>query len=98
MILLAGERFRRRSSLADDPAIAREREYAGLALAGRHATGTRALRQREQAGTIVAGRRLATVSYLQAWPASPTSAWSDSCEGADQAGALTRLPIRCAQL
>ena len=66
VILLAGERFRRRSSLAADAAIARERERGELVAAGRHSTGTRAVRQREQAEILVADRRLATVSYRQA--------------------------------
>jgi undecaprenyl-diphosphatase len=66
VILLASERFRRRSSLAADAAIARERERAELMAAGQHSAGTLAQRQREQAGTVVSDRRLADVSYPQA--------------------------------
>jgi undecaprenyl-diphosphatase len=66
LILLGGERLRRRSSLAADTVVARQRERAELVAAGRHASTTRAARQREQAATAIADRRLATVSYWQA--------------------------------
>ncbi len=67
IILIAGERFRRRSSLAADAASAREREHAELVAAGRHSSsGTRADRQREQAAVEVSDRRLATLPFAPA--------------------------------
>jgi undecaprenyl-diphosphatase len=66
-ILIGGERFRRRSSLAADVASAREREHAELVAAGRHSSsGARADRQREQAAVEVADRRLATLPFVPA--------------------------------
>jgi undecaprenyl-diphosphatase len=79
VILLAGERYRSRASLAADAAIAAERDprliparepelvAAGRAPAGSHARdGARALRQQEQAEAIQADRRLAQMGYPQA--------------------------------
>ncbi len=79
VILLAGERYRSRASLAADAAIAAERDprlipdrepelvAAGRAPAGSHARdGARALRQQEQAEAIQADRRLAAMGYPQA--------------------------------
>ena len=76
LILIAGERYRTRASLAADAAIAAEREPgtvparepelvgAGRAAAGSHArTGARVLREKEQADAIEADRRLAAMSY-----------------------------------
>src|SRR5580704_16576430 len=64
IILIAGERFRRRSSVQADVASAREREHAELVAAGRHSSsGTRADRQREQAAVEVSDRRLATLPF-----------------------------------
>jgi undecaprenyl-diphosphatase len=65
LILLAGERFRRRSSLAADAVADRQREDAELVAVGRHSAGARAVRQREQAADTVSDRRLASLSYLQ---------------------------------
>jgi undecaprenyl-diphosphatase len=79
VILIAGERYRSRTSRAADAAIAAERDPAlvparerELVAAGRtparsHApTGNRALRQQEQAEAIQADRRLALMTYPQA--------------------------------
>jgi undecaprenyl-diphosphatase len=79
VILLAGERYRSRASLAADAAIAAERDprliparepelvAAGRTPAGSHARdGARALRQQEQAEAIQADRRLAQMGYPQA--------------------------------
>ncbi len=64
IMLIAGERFRRRSSVQADVASAREREHAELVAAGRHtSSGGRAERQREQAAVVVSDRRLATLPY-----------------------------------
>jgi undecaprenyl-diphosphatase len=63
IILIAGERYRTRASLAADAAIAAEREPE-LVAAGRH--GGHAPRQREQAEMAQADRRLASMSYPQA--------------------------------
>jgi undecaprenyl-diphosphatase len=65
VILLAGERYRTRASLAADAAIAAAREPAELVAAGRHAAGARALRQGEEAEAVVADRRLASMRYPQ---------------------------------
>lgn len=67
VILIAGERFRRRSSLAADVVSARERQHAELVAAGRHSSSSpRAERQREQAAVLVADQRLATLPYAGA--------------------------------
>jgi undecaprenyl-diphosphatase len=67
LILIAGERYRRRSSLAADEASAREREHAELVAVGRHSTSSpRAARQREQAAVAVSDRRLATLPFPSA--------------------------------
>jgi undecaprenyl-diphosphatase len=65
LILLAGERFRRRSSRDADAVADRQREYAELAAVGRHSAGARGERQREQAADTVSDQRLAGLSYLQ---------------------------------
>ena len=72
LILIAGERYRTRASLAADAAIAAEREpeliaaprEPQLVAVGGH--GGHALRQREQAEMVQADRRLALRSYSQA--------------------------------
>ncbi len=75
LILIAGERYRSRASLAADAAIAAEREPGPaiparepeLVGAVRAAPGSPAApRQREQAAMIQADRRLASMSYPQA--------------------------------
>jgi undecaprenyl-diphosphatase len=66
VILIAGERYRTRASLAADSAIAAAREPAELVAAGRHSAGARAPRQCEEAGAVVADRRLASMSYPHA--------------------------------
>jgi len=67
IILIAGERLRRPSSVAADADSVREREDAELVAAGRHsASPARVARQREQAATGVSDRRLATMPYWQA--------------------------------
>ncbi len=66
VLLIAGERYRSRASLAADRAIAAEREPAELVAAGQPSAGRPALRQQEEAETIWADRRLASVSYPQA--------------------------------
>jgi undecaprenyl-diphosphatase len=66
LILLAGERYRTRASLAADAAITDVREPAELVAAGRHSAGARAVRHREQAGTVQADRRLASMSFPHA--------------------------------
>ena len=67
VILIAGERFRRRSSVLADADSAREREDAELVAAGRHSTSpARVARQREQAGAEVSDRRLVSIGYLRA--------------------------------
>jgi len=65
-ILIAGERYRSRASLAADSAIAAAREPAGLVAGGEHPAGAPALRQREQAGAVQADQRLASMSYPHA--------------------------------
>jgi undecaprenyl-diphosphatase len=74
LILIAGERYRSRASVAGDLAVAAERDPAELieaarpsaGAAGRVSAGGQSLRQREQAGTVQADRRLASMSYPQA--------------------------------
>ena len=75
LILIAGERYRSRASLAADAAIAAEREPGPaipapepeLVGAVRAAPASpAALRQQEQAGMIQADRRLASMTYPQA--------------------------------
>jgi undecaprenyl-diphosphatase len=81
LILVAGERYRTRASLAADADVAAAPEpaapepaalvaagphAAGPHAAGRHSAGARAVRQRERAGTVLADRRLASMSYPQA--------------------------------
>jgi undecaprenyl-diphosphatase len=72
VILIAGERYRTRASLAADAAIAAERDFdlisasrePELVTAGRR--GGQALRQREQAEMVQADWRLASMSFPQA--------------------------------
>jgi undecaprenyl-diphosphatase len=67
VILIASERFRRRSSLAADAASEREREHAELvAVGGRRSTSPRAERLREEAAVQVSDRRLATLPFKPA--------------------------------
>jgi undecaprenyl-diphosphatase len=75
VILLAGERFRRQSSVAADQRIAAGREFtlspAGGAAAaavggGRHASGHQAVRNAEVAEAVESDRRLSTIGYLEA--------------------------------
>jgi undecaprenyl-diphosphatase len=66
IILIAGERFRRRSSMAADVASARQRERAELVAVGRHTSGQYAERLREQAAVEVSDRRLATLPFRPA--------------------------------
>jgi undecaprenyl-diphosphatase len=66
VILIAGERFRRRSSLDADDDAAWEREKAELVVVGRHSAGARGQRQRERAVVATADRRLAGLSYPHA--------------------------------
>jgi undecaprenyl-diphosphatase len=75
VILLLGERFRRRSSVAADQRIAAERELAlstaGRAGAtvvggGRHASGHQAVRNQEVAEALESDRRLSTIGYVEA--------------------------------
>jgi undecaprenyl-diphosphatase len=74
LILIAGERYRSRASLAADAALAAERE-SGPAIPAREPelvgavratpAGPTALHQQEQAGMIEADRRLASMTYPQ---------------------------------
>jgi undecaprenyl-diphosphatase len=66
VILIAGERYRTRASLAADAAIATAREPAERPAAGGSSAGGQAVLLREQAGTMRADRRLAAMSYPQA--------------------------------
>jgi undecaprenyl-diphosphatase len=75
VILLLGERFRRRSSVEADRRIAADRELAlspaggpGAAFAGggRHASGHQAVRNQEVAEAAESDRRLSTIGYLEA--------------------------------
>jgi undecaprenyl-diphosphatase len=74
LILIAGERYRTRASLAADAAIAAERKPGSitparqpeLVAAGRHRGGSHAVRQLESAGTVRADRRLASMGYPRA--------------------------------
>jgi undecaprenyl-diphosphatase len=75
VILLLGERFRRRSSVAADQRIAAERELAlstagraGAAVVGggRHASGHQAVRNQEVAEALESDRRLSTIGYVEA--------------------------------
>jgi undecaprenyl-diphosphatase len=78
LILIAGERYRSRASLAADAAVAAERDprliparEPELVGAGRAATGSqaraagRAVREQEQAQAIESDRRLARMTYPQ---------------------------------
>ena len=79
VILLAGERYRSRASLAADAAVAREHDQAlvtagerevvtaGVAPAGSHApAGDQAVRHQEAVSAVRADRRLALMTYPQA--------------------------------
>jgi undecaprenyl-diphosphatase len=74
VILLLGERFRRRSSVAADQRIAAEREFThspagapgATAAGGRHASGHQAVRNQEVAEAIESDRRLSTIGYVEA--------------------------------
>jgi undecaprenyl-diphosphatase len=69
LILLAGERFRRRSSKAADQQVLADRELAmaGAARTGtaRHAAGHQAERKAEMVQAIESDRRLSHVGYLE---------------------------------
>ncbi len=64
LILLGGERLRRKTSRRADEEVAAELEGSGGP--GKHATGHRALRQQEEALDLASDRRLADVGYGQA--------------------------------
>jgi undecaprenyl-diphosphatase len=74
VILLAGERFRRQSSVAADQRIAAGRELAlspaggpgAGVVGGRHASGHQAVRNQEVAEAVESDRRLSTIGYLEA--------------------------------
>ncbi len=71
LILLAGERFRRRSSVDADRRVAEERELAVTgaarqAVGGRHAGGHQAVRNTEIAQGLESDQRLSRVGYLVA--------------------------------
>ena len=70
LILLAGEKFRRRQSVLADQEIAREREMVAAGAqrrgGGRHAAGHQAERAAEVAHGIEADRRLASRGYRDA--------------------------------
>jgi undecaprenyl-diphosphatase len=69
MIMLAGERFRRRSSLAADEQIAARRQYArGGDYPGEagHAAGRRALQEQETHDATESDQRLSSMGYAQA--------------------------------
>jgi undecaprenyl-diphosphatase len=63
LILLGGERLRRKASRRADEVVAAEVEAVGRP--GRHATGSRALRQQEAALDLASDRRLAEMTYVQ---------------------------------
>jgi undecaprenyl-diphosphatase len=71
LILLAGERFRRKASVQADREIAQERELVAVGAArrpgaGRHAAGYQAERETEYEQGIESDRRLAGQGYLSA--------------------------------
>ncbi len=69
LILLAGERFRSRSSRRADRQIAADREYALTAAypgEARHAAGRRALREEEMEYAAESDQRLSAMGYAQA--------------------------------
>ncbi len=66
-VLLAGERYRTRASLAADSEIAAEEPAELVTVGGGHQPpGARELRQQERAGAVRADRRLADISFPQA--------------------------------
>lgn len=69
LILIAGERFRRRSSVEADQQIAAERELAVSGAApsggGRHASGHQVTRNTEAAQAVAADRRLSMIGYVE---------------------------------
>jgi undecaprenyl-diphosphatase len=77
LILLAGERLRRRAAVTEEQQVADDHQWvterqpatvaAGPVLAGRHATGQRALKKQESGLAVQADRRLAVVGYLTAF-------------------------------
>ena len=69
LILFSGERFRPRSSMEADEAIAAQRERAlseGRQGAGRHASGQQAVRQEEMTLAVQADQRLSTMGIWRA--------------------------------
>jgi undecaprenyl-diphosphatase len=70
IIMIAAERFRRRSSVEADQRIAAERELAVSGAArpgvGRHASGHAVARNAEIAQAVASDRRLSAISYLEA--------------------------------
>ena len=66
IILIAGERYRTRASLAADAAVAAAPEPAGVLAGGGRPAGGQAVRQREQAEAVQADVRLASMSFSQA--------------------------------
>jgi undecaprenyl-diphosphatase len=70
VILIAGERFRRRSSVEADQRIAAERELVATGTApsgvGRHASGHQVIRNTEAAQAVAADRRLSVIGYVEA--------------------------------
>lgn len=66
VVLIAGERFRRRASLRADARVAAERSSGPPVGAGRHSSGAQALRHRERAEAIRSDRRLAAVGHTEA--------------------------------
>src|SRR5499433_3389031 len=71
LILLAGERFRRKSSVQADREIAQERELVAVGAArrpgaGRHAAGHHAEREAEYEHGVESDRRLSGQGYLSA--------------------------------
>jgi undecaprenyl-diphosphatase len=71
LILIAGERFRRQSSVEADRRVAEERQFAlsgapRTVVGGRHAGGHAAVRNTEIAQGIESDHRLSRIGYLQA--------------------------------
>jgi undecaprenyl-diphosphatase len=66
LILLAGERLRRKASRRADQEVAAEVHAVAVSAPGRHATGHRALRQQEAALDLASDRRISDIGYPQA--------------------------------
>ncbi len=66
LILIAGERYRTRASLAADAEVAAVPERAELVAAGRGQSGAQPAGRPERTGAVRADRRLASMSYPQA--------------------------------